>query len=159
MGTLWDEDILAKDQAAEDAKAAAIQFEAVKSHMRQSKDGLTLSLVIHPTDSPPAITLAHIGQRFLCVLVPIDDHEQPLVPPEVRDRAEWVRLCGIICKDIEFKQWMVDQKLAQSLDDDDVAQAVRDFCRVSSRAQLKDDEDAMRRWRLLHSAYVNGGTI
>jgi hypothetical protein len=157
--TTWDEDILGSARRVADAKSAAIQFECIKSHWRQSKDGMTLSLVLSPHDAPKEIILASIGQRFLAVLVPIDDHDHPVVSQEKRDTEDWIRLSGILCKDIEFCQWMKDQGLTNSLSDEECAQAVRDFCGVSSRAQFRENPDALIKWKMLHRAYVDGGTI
>lgn len=157
--SLWETDILGEAKRVQDARDAAISFEAVKSHYRQTKEGITLSLVLSPHDAPQEIILAHIGQRFMCVLVPIDDHEQPVVSEETRDLKEWIRLCGILCKDIEFQQWLVDQGLSPSLNDEDAAQAIRDFCNVSSRAQFRDHPEALKKWKMLHSAYVSKGNI
>lgn len=150
----WDEEV-AKDRAGA-ARAAAIQFEAVKSHFRQSKEGVSLTLVLNPHDMPREIALSSIGQRFMCVLVPIDDHEQPILSADQRDVEGWIRNCGILCRDLEFQSWLSSQGLLDSLDGDACADAVRDFCRISSRTEFRTNPAALERWKVLQGAYVNG---
>lgn len=162
MADLWREDVLGEKKRVEAAKDAAIKLEVVKSHMRQSKDGLVVSIVVSPADDPAeinAIMTASIGQRFYCVLVPIDDHEQPVVSKEKKEVEEWIRLCGIICNDVEFQEWLLRQGKITSLSNEEAAQFVRDFCNVSSRAQFRDKPDALKKWRILHLAYIENGEI
>ncbi len=159
MDHLWTEDVLGDKRRAEDAKAAAIQFEAVKSHMRQSATGVAITLNLNPHDVPAEITQALIGQRFLCVLVPIDQNEQPIVSTERRDAEDWIRNCGIMCSDNDFRQWVMDQGLAPAMDGETVADAVRDFCGVSSRAQFRDKPEALKKWKQMHKTYLEGGKL
>jgi hypothetical protein len=153
---LWDEDILGAERRVEDAKLAGIQFEALKVHYRQTKDGNHLGLLLSAHDTPAEIVLAAVGQRFMCVLVPIDQAEQPMVPKEKRDTEEWIRVAGIIGNDPDFRQWAVDHDLAPSLHAEDAAQAIRDYCRVASRTEFRSRPEALERFRHLHTAYLAG---
>jgi hypothetical protein len=150
---LWNEDIVANERRAEEAKEAAIQFEAVKTHWMQTEKGAALKLNINPSDVPAEIALAPIGQRFLCVLVPLDHNEEPVVSAEKREAARWVREAGIICTNVEFQDFLVRQGLAATISEEDAAQAVRDFCGVSSRSQIRTDPKAMEKFRRLHDAF------
>jgi hypothetical protein len=57
------------------AHDVAIKFEAVKSAYRQTKDGVVISLVIHPNDMSEEVATAPLGQRFAVALVPLTDAE------------------------------------------------------------------------------------
>lgn len=61
-------------------KQAAI--EAKKYGLRQSKEGVILSFVLHPDDVTNAILLAPVGQRGMLAFVPIGDDEQPDMAPD-----------------------------------------------------------------------------
>jgi len=56
-----------------------IQFEAVKTALRQSKDGYSLTLVIHPDDIPDDLVKDFVGARYVVVMVRLDDEEKPMV--------------------------------------------------------------------------------
>ena len=47
----------------EEIKERAYGFEAVKTALRQTKDGISITLVIHPHDTPRDLINDHIGQR------------------------------------------------------------------------------------------------
>ena len=65
-----------------DIRAAAINFEAVKLALRQSKDGIALTLSVHPSDMPAALWSHPIGARYMVALVRLDDTDQPVSPPD-----------------------------------------------------------------------------
>ena len=46
-------------------REAAYGFEAVKSSLRQTKDGISITLVIHPSDVPRDLLNDSIGQRYM----------------------------------------------------------------------------------------------
>lgn len=73
--------------------------EAKKYALRQSKDGVIVSFVLHPADMNDVVTLAPIGQRGMLVFVPIGEDEQPNAvqgggtspvsnPPQAEPKAE-----------------------------------------------------------------------
>lgn len=56
----------------------AVSCEARKASYRQSKEGLVVSFVIHPSDMPDALAVAPLGQRYMLALAAIGDDEQPV---------------------------------------------------------------------------------
>jgi hypothetical protein len=64
---------------ADTARAIAEQSacEAKLIAYRKSKDGEVVSLVLHPSDVSDSIRLAQIGQRYMVVLVPLGENEEP----------------------------------------------------------------------------------
>ena len=59
-------------------KEAAYSFEAVKTGMSQSKDGIYLRMVIHPEDCPAKLLLDRVGQRYGVAMVALAEDETPL---------------------------------------------------------------------------------
>lgn len=153
MGS-WEDEV-AKGRA-EDAVAAHTHFEAVKSHFRQSKEGVTISFILNPADAPRDLITAPIGQRYMCVLVPIGDDEQPVVSPEKRQIEDEIRSCGILCRDIEFQCWMNNQGMLSHISDAACADAIREFCGIASRTEFRTNPKALQAWRAIHNAYLNG---
>jgi len=62
------------------ARKCAVNFEARKIAYRQSKEGMVLSLVIHPNEMPDAVATAGLGQRYVVALVALSDDDTPLSP-------------------------------------------------------------------------------
>src|SRR5579859_3574881 len=63
---------------ADEARANALPCEMVKYALRQTKDGIVVSFVVHPNDIPAALQTSHIGSRWMAALVQIGDNEQPV---------------------------------------------------------------------------------
>ena len=59
-----------------------IQFEAIKTALKQTKDGYSLSLAVHPDELPDNLMRDFVGSRYMVVMVRINDNEQPM------DRAQ-----------------------------------------------------------------------
>lgn len=60
-----------------DLRSVALHCEVVKYAYRQSKDGIVLSLVIHPQSVPDALAVAPLGTRYQLAMVEIGDDELP----------------------------------------------------------------------------------
>ena len=56
----------------------SFHVEAKKIAYRQSKDGLVISFVVHPSDMPDALAVAPLGQRYMLALAAIGDDEKPV---------------------------------------------------------------------------------
>lgn len=61
------------------------KFEAKKSGLRQSKDGVVISLVIHPSDVSQEILSDPIGQVYMVACAPVDDEPQQPANPSPFD--------------------------------------------------------------------------
>lgn len=81
---------------ADEARANALNFEAVKYAYRQSKDGIVVSFVVHPSDVPAGLATAPLGSRYIAVLVQVGDDEKPVkqsaeAQPERKDSVSTAR--------------------------------------------------------------------
>ena len=55
-----------------------IQFEGMKTALRQTKDGYSLTLAVHPDDLPDDLMRDFVGSRYMVVMVRVGDNEQPM---------------------------------------------------------------------------------
>jgi hypothetical protein len=90
------------------------------------------------------------GQRFMSVLVQIDDHEQPVKQEETRPIAS---LAAMLCKDKDFWTWLNDAKwMGGAIMSEDTA---RDWlCEaldIESRREL--DLDKLKGERFMRDVY------
>ena len=69
-----------------------IQFEGIKTGLKQSKDGYMLSLAVHPDDLPDNLIRDFVGARYMVVMVRIGDDEQPV--KQVRKSDTVVSMAG-----------------------------------------------------------------
>jgi hypothetical protein len=69
---------------ADEARDSALHCEMVKYALRQNKDGVVVSFVVHPNDIPAALSTSHIGSRSWWRLVQIGDDERP-IPPAAKE--------------------------------------------------------------------------
>lgn len=67
---------------AEKAVAAHFHFEALKSALRQTKEGVAVTFLIQPNDLPSALLAAPIGTRYTVAMCERGNDEQPVQRPE-----------------------------------------------------------------------------
>ena len=51
---------------------STIQFEGIKTGIKQSKDGYILTLAVHPDEIPDDLVRDFIGSRYVVVMVRLD---------------------------------------------------------------------------------------
>ena len=66
---------------ADEARDNALPCEMVKYALRQTKEGIVVSFVVHPNDIPAALQVSHIGSRWMAALVQIGEDELPVKQP------------------------------------------------------------------------------
>jgi len=140
-----------------DAKDSALIFEAVKVSLRQTKDGAMLTLSVHPNDFPQDLFKAWVGTRYQCVLVELNDQDEPVQTTESKEGKEAVARAGILCRDVLFQNWMHEgYPLVSSLGEvteETTAKSVCLCCEIDSRAELKTNESARNLFNELLADY------
>ena len=134
---------------------ASYGFEAVKSVLRQSKDGIVLSLVLHPSDVPTPLLSDPIGSRYMVGMVRMGDNEEIIEPESVREGKRMVTSAGALCRDSDFQKWMVDNGFSEEQTEEAAATNVKRLLKVKSRAELKENEDAQRRWLVIRQHFID----
>jgi hypothetical protein len=125
------------------ARENAISFEVKKDGLQQRQSGdWVLRLTVQAIDMHQRIVNAAMGQRFACVLVEINDNEEP-VDRKAEDRDKWRALgpakqAGIRCKDPIFWAFLRESinHYPDVRDEEAAACAVREICGVLTRSDL-----------------------
>ena len=139
-----------------------LQFEALKSSYRQSKDGFVIGLVIHPQEMPSELANAKIGTRYQCVLVELADDETPAKPEKVKPEKaprEWQALspttqAGIRCEELSFVKFLSENYPTDWHESMHFPEeCVRLICGVTSRKELETNHAAKVLWHQLDLHY------
>lgn len=146
----------------QEKQEAVVSCEAVKYAARQNRDGVVISLLIHPNDVPRELFSAPIGSRYFVALVEIGDDEQPVMP-EARAAGKRIAMsAGMLCRSPQFQEW-VSARTGQSFNPSDAkgmehmaAEYIRTRCGISSRAQLAENRQAQAIFKSIREAFERG---
>lgn len=152
-------------------------FESLKCAMRQSRDGVVISLVIHPSDVTAELMSLPIGARMAVKWATIEDEqastlpvapgtetaapqsgEGTAAPPKPRRPFHELPLsqqCAIRCGDERFWDWL-DAEYFHGIKITSAktcAEAVRSILGISSRSELNCDGMDAQAWRNIEAAY------
>jgi hypothetical protein len=160
---------------ADEARDSALHCEMVKYAYRQTKDGVVVSFVVHPNDVPAALSISHIGARYMVALVQLGDDELPIAQaekekqtlpspkprpvPQAGARRDWRELqpqqqAGIRCAEPVFVAFLKEVYPKVWREVEDAAAAVRAICDVHSRVELGTNHKARVRWHLLDEQFT-----
>jgi hypothetical protein len=119
-----------------------IQFEAKKVAIKQDKNGISLTLVVHPDDFPLELLQDFVGAAYQCVFVRTDR-------PHVDKQAEYVggkhiQLAGILCTSKEFWEFLHAGGNIITKDEANATEWLRNYLEVQSRSELKDNVKAQQ---------------
>lgn len=118
-----------------------IQFEGVKTALRQTKDGYSLTLAVHPDDLPDDLMRDFVGSRYMVVMVRIGDNEQPISRELEFPGDHAVKMAGMLCRDHDFWVWLEEKFSVIVEDEKDCALWLSDFLNIQSRKELKDNQE------------------
>ncbi len=164
---------------AEQALANAIHCEMVKCAYRQSKDGIVVSMVVHPDEVPAGLATSKLGTRYMVALVQIGDDEMPVtrkeampdlqrpIDPDARPqpsqpqagaKRDWRDLqpsqqAGIRCGEPAFSTFLNEAYPEDWREVMDPAVIVRSICGIDSRAALETNHTARVIWHQLDTEY------
>lgn len=134
---------------------AAIHFEAKKISLKQSKDGTVITLVIHPADTGSVSELweTWTGQRYMVAMVGLTDEERPIATKTSEAGSRTVQSAGILCRDPDFQEY-IGQQIDTFIPDDE--SCARELCKiigVSSRAEMKENNEARESFLTLRDRF------
>jgi len=123
--------------------ADTIQFEGVKTGLRQSKDGYLLSIAVHPDDLPGDLMRDFVGSRYMVVMVRLNDEEMPYERPKHHPE---VASAGMLCRDRDF--WMyVDVACSDTISSEgECTEWFKFYFDIDSRADLKTNDAAREKF-------------
>lgn len=130
---------------------SAISFEALKYALRQGKDGVILSLVVHPNDLPAEILSAPIGQQWIVALAPY--LENPVSASD--EQTERSRSSGSGAgRELTPADRAIKMAHTHAGGSEEVLQGIRDYCGVKSCSEFKTNPGALKRFH--DWEYING---
>ena len=133
---------------SDDARKASVHFEAVQIAMMKNKDGYVLKLAIHPNDVPESLLRDLVGCRYMVAMCKLDDENLPVEPPQQRERDREVTSAGMLCREPTFWRYLENIGAAFEVhDEQQAADALKDFLGVKSRAELRDNKEARETWQ------------
>lgn len=161
-------------EAATIARDNAAHCEAIKYAYRQTKEGVVVSFVIHPSDIPPALQVSPIGARYVLALVELDDQEQPKkvandrkvttkpAPEDAPVRARrpvaaekrLAQQAGIAASDPIFQRYLCEFEYSDAMGEESAAMAIRRECKVTSRSEIIPGSQAADTWDKLYSRFT-----
>ena len=135
----------------DEVRQHAIAFEAVKTSLNQTKDGIVLRLAIHPNDVPRQLMTDWVGSRYQVAMVKLGDDDQPEVSPDALRAERAVQSAGMLCRNEAFQKFIEDIGYGGPTEDVReperwAAAAIREFTGVTSRAEFKDSPEAIKRF-------------
>lgn len=132
-------------------------LEAIKTALRQTKDGIAITLVVHPNDVPPDLMSDPIGSRYMVGMARLDDDDTIITPPSVREANKIVNQAGMLCREDSFQDWLFDQGLIFEKNEEASAMAVRQHCGIHSRIELSSNKTAQKLWTELLGEFESRG--
>ena len=129
-----------------------LQFEGVKMALKQNKDGYVLTMSVHPDEIPAELLRDFVGARYQVVMVRLGDNEMPLDRREY-DGDKSVRLAGVLCREKEFWEYLVDQNELFDANESDATDWLRAHLGIQSRSDLKINPEARERLSKLSKDY------
>lgn len=128
------------------------QFEGRKVALKQTKDGIVMSLAIHPDDLPEELMRDFVGARYMVVMVRLGDEEKPLNREEFAG-AQMVKLAGILCRDKEFWEYLYEDGQLFEQNEAACVDWMTSYLGVNSRADIKTNPPAQNLLKQIQAKY------
>ena len=128
------------------------QFEAKKVALKQTKDGIVMSLGIHPDELPEELIRDFVGSRYMVVMVRLGDDERPINRDEYAG-TQMVKLSGMLCRDKDFWEYLHDG--GQLFEKNEIAcvEWLQNYLNLASRSDLKINKLAQEELKTLYGEY------
>jgi hypothetical protein len=88
-------------------------------------------------------------------MVRMGDNEEIIEPESVREGKRMVTSAGALCRDSDFQKWLVDNGFTDDQTETAAAVTVKRLLKVESRAELKDNVEAQRRWVIIRQHFID----
>ena len=128
------------------------QFEAKKVALKQTKDGIVMSLAIHPDELPEELMRDFVGARYMVVMVRLGDDEKPINREEFAG-GQMVKLAGMLCRDAKFWDYLQDQGMLFDLSESACIEWLQSYLNIPSRADIKTSLEAQGALKMLYAQY------
>jgi hypothetical protein len=115
------------------------QFEAVKIALKQDKEGMVLTLRIHPDELCSRVIRDFVGARYQVVMVRLNGEDKPMNRDHEYSRDP-VRTAGILCRDKQFAQYLFEKEEIFEKKEADVIEWLKGEIGIESRTELKESQ-------------------
>lgn len=133
---------------------SAYRFEALLTSIDPNADRtVKMTLVVAPDDVNDILLDMKIGGIFMVAAVQMSDDgsvERPYLM-EMGERAH--RSAAALCRNERFQQWLVKTNKSSGQSEDEAAMAVRKYCGVKSRSELKTKQKAIMKFEQMRSEF------
>lgn len=130
------------------------KFECVQIAMTKGKEGFVLKLAINPADAPEDMLRDPVGQRYLAVLVRLNDQDEPVASKEKEEGDRAVRLAATLCSDEGFQSWLAETGQIDEMADHAAAVWMRKRLGITSRKELKTDKEARQKLLSVRDEFI-----
>lgn len=133
---------------------SAYRFESLLTAIEPNADGTAkLTFVVAPDDVTDILLDMKIGGIFMVAAVHVADDGTVQKPylMEMGERAH--RSAAALCRNERFQQWLVKINKSSGQSEDEAAKAVRKFCGVKSRSELRSNQKAIMKFEQLRSEF------
>ena len=128
------------------------QFEAKKVALKQTKDGIVMSLAIHPDELPEELIRDFVGSRYMVVMVRLGDDERPINRDEYAG-TQMVKLSGMLCRDKDFWEYLHDSGQLFEQSEAACVEWLQSYLNIPSRSDLKVNKMAQESLKTLYGEY------
>ena len=145
-------------------KDAAVHFEAVKTSMSQSKAGTILRLAIHPNEVPANLHTDWVGSRYMVAMVKLNEQDEPEISVEQREVDKLIASAGMLCRNPSFVEFLHANNITTydptgkyptlTPDENGVAEALRNYLEITSRADMKTNSQAREKFKSLSEEFT-----
>ena len=145
-------------------KDAAVHFEAVKTSMSQSKAGTILRLAIHPNEVPANLHTDWVGSRYMVAMVKLNEQDEPEISVEQREVDKLIASAGMLCRNPSFVEFLHAKNITTydptgkyptlTPDENGVAEALRNYLEITSRADMKTNSQAREKFKSLSEEFT-----
>jgi hypothetical protein len=133
-----------------------IQIEVVKTGLRQTKDGIYCTFVLHPQDKEAdRLISAHVGTQYVMVLAETNDDSSLVEDQEVVARGKLVTSAVLMCDEPDFQSFLGYTLGRVILNGELCGDALREFLQIESRSDLKTNDDAAQTFEELRGQYMD----
>ena len=138
---------------SEIAKSVSYQFECKKDALRQTQDGgVKVTFSIQPNDMPGELYGDAMGQRYMAVIVPLNDDESP------REKAKsFAGQAKMLSQEGAFLDYIVTSYNLHKCPPTEAGHAevfLENYCGVKSCSELVEGSEAGRKFKRLQADYL-----
>lgn len=119
-----------------------IQFEGIKTGLRQSKEGYMLTLAVHPEDVPDDLMRDFVGARYMVVMVRVGDDEKPIDREQAYPGDNAVKVAGMLCRNPDFWEFLAENEWLDEQSESACVEWLVTFLNIDSRKDLKTNSEA-----------------